>query len=218
MSTLKRSERNSIIEDYRNGVLNPNYEVIQTKTKGRYTVRRRKVPLTEEQLEQLSNQGANDEPEVVMPSFNQITAPINTPVKRSKKENALFDLQNQFNTQMLYRLNDLTNKVIKLKAWKKKMKQEMYEDDEESGSPAALPHTALQQIDKQSEATNVVSQIDEQSELPPSSHVQQIDEPDPQAYLGQIPQQYIEEEPVDTMPPQYMYGARSGIDYSKFGF
>ena len=109
----------------------------------------------------------------------------------------------------------------------------MYEEDEESGSSAALPHASqpsgsshTQQIDEQSEATNVVSQMPE---------------PDPQAYLGQIPQQYIEQSEatnvvslgqipqqyiedndaqnyVDTMPPQYMYGARGGIDYSKFGF
>ena len=128
MSTLKRSERNSIIEDYRNGVLNPNYEVIQTKTKGRYTVRKRKIPLTDEQLEQL-NQVANDD---VQQSVQQsVQQPVNGVKPRSKKENALFDLQNQLNTQMLYRLNELTNKVIKLKAWKKKMKHEMYEEDEQ---------------------------------------------------------------------------------------
>ena len=72
MSTLKRSERNSIIEDYRNGVLNPNYEVIQTKTKGRYTVRKRKIPLTDEQLEQL-NQVANDDvQQSVQKTFNNL--------------------------------------------------------------------------------------------------------------------------------------------------
>ena len=177
MSTLKRSERNSIIEDYRNGVLNPNYEVIQTKTKGRYTVRKRKIPLTDEELEQL-NQVANDD---VQQSVQQ---QINGVKPRSKKENALFDLQNQLNTQMLYRLNELTNKVIKLKAWKKKMKHEIYEEDEQETI------TAPEQ------------------------------EPDPQSYLNQIPQQYSEqeEEPVDMMPTQCMYGARNGIDYSKFGF
>ena len=48
---LKRSERNGIIEDFRNGIINPEYEVKATKTKGRYTVRKRKVPLTDEQME-----------------------------------------------------------------------------------------------------------------------------------------------------------------------
>ena len=61
MSTLKRSERNCIIEDYRNGIIHPNYEVIQTKTKGRYTVRKRKVPLTEEQLATLSSNSADND-------------------------------------------------------------------------------------------------------------------------------------------------------------
>ena len=161
MSTLKRSERNSIIEDYRNGVLNPNYEVIQTKTKGRYTVRKRKIPLTDEQLEQL-NQVSNDD---VQQSVQQ---QINGVKPRSKKENALFDLQNQLNTQMLYRLNELTNKVIKLKAWKKKMKHEIYEEDEQESitTPEQEPITPPEQ------------------------------EPDPQSYLNQIPQQYIEEEPI----------------------
>ena len=60
-STLKRSERNCIIEDFRNGIINPNYEVIQTKTKGRYTVRKRKVPLTEEQLAALNEPEDDDE-------------------------------------------------------------------------------------------------------------------------------------------------------------
>ena len=83
---------------------------------------------------------------------------------------------------MLYRLNELTNKVIKLKAWKKKMKHEMYEEDEQ-------------------ESITTPEQ-----------------EPDPQSYLNQIPQQYIEDEPVDMMPTQCMYSARNGIDYSKFGF
>ena len=53
--SIKVSLRNSIIEDYRNGIINPDYEVVKTKTKGRYTVRRRKVPLTEEEINELQN-------------------------------------------------------------------------------------------------------------------------------------------------------------------
>ena len=62
---LKRSERNSIIEDFRNGIINPEYEVKATKTKGRYTVRKRKVPLTDEQMEQLDGgEEQEDQPKV----------------------------------------------------------------------------------------------------------------------------------------------------------
>ena len=185
MSTLKRSERNSIIEDYRNGVLNPNYEVIQTKTKGRYTVRKRKIPLTDEQLEQL-NQVSNDDVQ------HSVQQQINGVKPRSKKENALFDLQNQLNTQMLYRLNELTNKVIKLKAWKKKMKHEIYEEDEQES----------------------ITTPEQESITTPEQ------EPDPQSYLNQIPQQYITSEASTTYIEEepVVCGARNGIDYSKFGF
>ena len=212
MSTLKRSERNSIIEDYRNGVLNPNYEVIQTKTKGRYTVRKRKVPLTDEQLEQLSTiddivppQGVGHDDSSIVQHTQQPIKPNS--VKRSKKENSLFDLQNQLNTQMLYRLNELTNKVIKLKAWKKKMKQDLsYEEDDN------MPENSVSHV-SESEAVSAPEQD-------VNSH----------QYLEQIPQQYIEQSEAaltgsgnaymdePTYEPTYMYGARGGIDYSKFGF
>ena len=217
MSTLKRSERNSIIEDYRNGVLNPNYEVIQTKTKGRYTLRKRKVPLTDEQLEQLSAIDDNDDSSIVQ----HTQQPIKPPVKRSKKENSLFDLQNQLNTQMLYRLNELTNKVIKLKAWKKKMKQDLsYEEDDN------MPENSVSQV-PESEAVSAPEQ--------PESVSQQPKQPESvsHAYLEQIPQEYIEQQYISeplgeptyleqqqqqSYEPTYMYGARGGIDYSKFGF
>ena len=214
MSTLKRSERNSIIEDYRNGVLNPNYEVIQTKTKGRYTVRKRKVPLTDEQLEQLNE--VRDEPESMREPTTMPT-PMREPtavgVKRSKKENALFDLQNQLNTQMLYRLNELTNKVIKLKAWKKKVKQDLSYDEDDTEQPIGEPMSEQQEqsIEQQ-----------QQQYTNPEPMGESID--DTRQYLEQIPQQYQEAQQYQevnepTYEQQYsMYSARGGIDYSKFGF
>ena len=157
--SLKRSERNSIIEDFRSGVLHPEYEVTVTKTPGKFMVRKRKIPLTDEQLDDLyeaqayknyptwfaSKAPANrSEPfgsssqrptgeQRYSEADDDTSSPspstfANIKPKRSKKENALFDLQNQLNTQMLHRINELTNKVVKLKAWKKKVKQELYED------------------------------------------------------------------------------------------
>ena len=47
---LKDSERNALIENYRNGIVDPNYEVIPSKTTtGKYTIRRRKVSLPVEE-------------------------------------------------------------------------------------------------------------------------------------------------------------------------
>ena len=51
MSTrLPASKRNAIIADFTNGVNDPDYEVIPSKTiKGKYTVRKRKAEETPEQ-------------------------------------------------------------------------------------------------------------------------------------------------------------------------
>jgi hypothetical protein len=46
MSRLPDSQRNGLIEDFRNGIIDPNFEVIPNpKVNGKYTVRRRKVAL-----------------------------------------------------------------------------------------------------------------------------------------------------------------------------
>ena len=173
MSTLKQSERNSIIEDFRNGIQNPDYEVIATKTKGKYMVRKRKVPLTEEQIEAPTE------------AWN-----VNTPVKRSKKENALFDLQNQLNTQLLYRLNDLTEKVTKLKAWKKKVKAKHNISDDEDVQDAQEP-------------------VQEPAQEP-------VQEPASTDYHDSIPTEYVNDE--NEAMQTTCYDSRSRIDYSKFGF
>ena len=248
MSTLKRSERNSIIEDYRNGVLNPNYEVIQTKTKGRYTVRKRKVPLTDEQLEQLNDittRQADDDIDHVQsakriePAMSAnagsgealATGMSPSGAKRSKKENALFDLQNQLNTQMLYRLNELTNKVTKLKAWKKKMKTTMYEEeDDDSFAAQQQPIGSDEALANATNATNAMN-ISEAANAVSTNAVSVSVSPNEQdvnshQYLEQIPQQYMDDsfatqsemEEANGMSPTYLYGARGGIDYSKFGF
>lgn len=215
MSTLKRSERNCIIEDFRNGIINPNYEVIQTKTKGRYTVRKRKVPLTEEQIAALDNEDdySMDDTTVtqvtkqrMQPRVQQFVEPM---PKRSKKENALFDLQNQLNQQMLYRLNELTNKVVKLKTWKKKVKQDLY-SEEPIVEPVDINRNEVEQ-------NEVMRPIVEQSEEPSVEPVMQ-----PNEYLNKIPQEYMNEQNVEQYEQyeQYepMYNNRSRIDYSKFGF
>jgi hypothetical protein len=141
--SLKRSEKNSITENFRSGVLHPEYEVTVTKTLCKFMVRKRKISLTDEQLDDLyeaqayknyptwfaskastqrqayasgeplpqvregspercSQMSAEDDDEAPS-SFTRLQSQgsmIPNPIpKRSKKENALFDLQNQLNTQ-----------------------------------------------------------------------------------------------------------------------
>ena len=215
-STLKRSERNCIIEDFRNGIINPNYEVIQTKTKGRYTVRKRKVPLTEEQLAALDNdddiEQGDDEP---MPRTKSTPRKQGTPQRNFnnnitkwneafRPNDQIFDLQNQLNEQMLYRLNELTNKVIKLKTWKKKVKQDLYVDD----------------------TNDDVHDEPSPSVEPSPVQVNEVNEVNDYEYLNKIPQEYIsgnDNDMTSSAPSQYeqLYNTcrrSSKIDYSKFGF
>ena len=220
---LKRSERNSIIEDFRNGIINPEYEVKATKTKGRYTVRKRKVPLTDEQMEQLDGgEEQEDQPKVRAPTKNATITQQLPPVKRSKKENALFELQNQLNSQMLTQITELTNKVAKLKAWKKAVKKEMYEEVEDQPE-------MKQQVEPQVEQ-QVEQQMEPEVQPLTSSEIRQM-EPD---YMSQIPEQYIQltsselrqyDEPQQYVQPEqtfeepaYFPSSRNSIDYSKFGF
>ena len=216
-STLKRSERNCIIEDFRNGIINPNYEVIQTKTKGRYTVRKRKVPLTEEQLAQLTQHDDDgeydDDYDEPTPRTKSTPRKQGTPQRNNsqvidyagfRQDSKYFDLQNQLNEQMLYRLNELTNKVIKLKTWKKKVKQDLYVDD----------------------TNDEVHDEPSPSPSPSPVQVNEVNEVNDYEYLNKIPQEYIsgnDNDMTSSVPSQYepVYntGRRSSkIDYSKFGF
>ena len=209
---LKRSERNSIIEDFRNGIINPEYEVKATKTKGRYTVRKRKVPLTDEQMNELDGgEEQEDQPKVRTVAKNTTITQQLPPLKRSKKENALFELQNQLNSQMLTQITELTNKVAKLKAWKKAVKKEMYEEVEDQPEMRSMTEGLKQQVEPSVEPSV-------------EPEVQQQMEPD---YMSQIPEQYIQqyEEPQQYVQseqtfeePAYYPSSRNSIDYSKFGF
>ena len=70
MSRLPISKRNAIIDDFHNGIQDPDYEVIPSKnTKGRYTVRKRKQETVEDNNHnndevpiQLDKDNANEEP------------------------------------------------------------------------------------------------------------------------------------------------------------
>ena len=227
MSTLKRSERNCIIEDYRNGIINPNYEVIQTKTKGRYTVRKRKVPLTEEQIAALDNGGDEYDDEYdddikERSGAERSDATRSTPQRKTQRKtqprktvapeqyynsSVINDLQNQLNQQMLYRLNELTNKVVKLKTWKKKIKQDLYSEDVEPQVEPVVEPVVEPQVEPSVEQNYVEPQVEQNG----------------YEYLSRIPQEYVDinrneveqQYGNETMLP---YNKRSRIDYSKFGF
>lgn len=224
--SIKVSLRNSIIEDYRNGIINPDYEVVKTKTKGRYTVRKRKVPLTEEEINELQNNNTTEqqtrgynsiersESETAYRSLAEPMPPTSlTMPKVSKKENALFDLQNQLNAQLLYRINELTDKVSKLKTFKKKVKKDFYENDdnnEDTEHESAMESS--QRLFERSES----EAVEQPTTIPQSGY----------EYMANIPNdadKEVAEQPGQPEPQYNTYQPvknykRNKIDYAKFGF
>lgn len=228
--SIKVSLRNSIIEDYRNGIINPDYEVVKTKTKGRYTVRKRKVPLTEEEINELQNntteqqtRGYNSierngrrslersESDNTYRSLAEPMPPTSlTMPKVSKKENALFDLQNQLNAQLLYRINELTDKVSKLKTFKKKVKKDFYENDDNNEDTEHEQAIEAKSHENESEA------VEQPTTIPQSGY----------EYMANIPNdadKEVAEQPGQPEPQYNTYQPvknykRNKIDYAKFGF
>ena len=207
--SIKVSLRNSIIEDYRNGIINPDYEVVKTKTKGRYTVRKRKVPLTEEEINELQNNTPEQQTrgESAYRSLADPMPPTSlTMPKVSKKENALFDLQNQLNAQLLYRINELTDKVSKLKTFKKKVKKDFYENDdnnEDTEHEQAMEATESEAVEQPT--TIPQSGYEYMANIPNDADKEVAEQP------GQPESQYNTYQPVKNYK-------RNKIDYAKFGF
>ena len=229
--SIKVSLRNSIIEDYRNGIINPDYEVVKTKTKGRYTVRKRKVPLTEEEINELQNNTPEQQTrgesvrrslersETAYRSLADPMPPTSLAMpKVSKKENALFDLQNQLNAQLLYRINELTDKVSKLKTFKKKVKKDFYENDDnnEDTENASAMEATEGCLSEAKSHENESEAVEQPTTIPQSGY----------EYMANIPNDADKEVAEQPGQPEPQYNTyiptknykRNKIDYAKFGF
>ena len=82
---------------------------------------------------------------------------------------------------MLSQITELTNKVAKLKAWKKAVKKEMYEDVEDTPQVAQPP--TQPQVEPSMEQPSVEPLMESPVE-PPAAQ---------QDYMSQIPQQYLQQ-------------------------
>jgi N-acetylmuramoyl-L-alanine amidase CwlA len=137
MSKLRVTERNSIIEDYRQGIVNPSFEVIPSKrTKGKYTVRPRTRQLSEAEITTIS--GKNKTPETA-PSEPVIPSKSLKHEINSKLYSNISELQNQLNAQMMMKLNDLNSKMerIKEKKRQKKLAKNLEQESLEDEAPPA---------------------------------------------------------------------------------
>ncbi len=130
MSRLPISKRNALIDDYHNGIENPDYEVIPSKTtKGKYTVRKRKsdMPMSE----------APSEPMEQQPPIKEVPKEVEDDIEVDDMEDGMFnpiaylqEYQLQVNKLLIEQMKALrvSNKYMMKKQNKYKDRQKKIRD------------------------------------------------------------------------------------------
>ena len=129
MSRLPASKRNALIDDFHNGIEDPDYEVIPSKTtKGRYTVRKRKQD-SEHDVENPPNEGAEpmepkEEPNIEEPEVDDQSGGMFNPIAY------LQEYQLQVNKLLIEQMKALrvSNKYMLKKQTKYKDRQKKIRD------------------------------------------------------------------------------------------
>lgn len=124
---LKDSERNALIENYRNGIVDPNYEVIPSKTTtGKYTIRRRKVSLpVEEHTEEPQQEPAEEQEQHVEVAEEQDPYTNDAMFYPGYKlnKNAMFrEMQMQMNRMFIEQMKMMRQQVKYAEKKREKMK------------------------------------------------------------------------------------------------
>jgi hypothetical protein len=104
---LKPVERIRIIEDFKSGRLNADYECVVTKVPNKFIVRPRKAKLTDVQLAKLPDLKSVPVSTLLVEELE--SKPMLKEAKKSEKINS-FDLQVQLNSQMLYNMQEVERK------------------------------------------------------------------------------------------------------------
>lgn len=189
---LPDSKRNELIDNYRNGIIDPNYEVIPSKTTtGRYTIRRRKTalpvpenqPQSQQQPEQPVEQPQEEEPPEEEPEeapYNPYTDDNNYLPQFKMNKNAMFrEMQMAMNRMMIENMKMMRQQVKQVEKKRLKLKE------------------------KNKKISDLLSSIVEQAEREEQEEQQRPAEPEP------APEETHEEheediQTIDTMTaPQY---------------
>jgi hypothetical protein len=118
---LKSTDGTLIIEEFKSGRLNADYECVVTKVPNKFIVRPRTAKLTDDQLAKLPDLKPI---QVSSPPLEELDSkPLLKEAKKSEKVNS-FDLQVQLNSQMLHNMQELEGKY-------KKLKHKIFDEDEE---------------------------------------------------------------------------------------
>ena len=130
MSRLPISKRNALIDDYHNGIENPDYEVIPSKTtKGKYTVRKKKSDM--------SMSEAPSEPMEQQPPIKEVPKEVEDDIEVDDMEDGMFnpiaylqEYQLQVNKLLIKQMKALrvSNKYMMKKQNKYKDRQKKIRD------------------------------------------------------------------------------------------
>ena len=179
---LPASKRNAIIADFTNGVNDPEYEVIPSKTiKGKYTVRKRKVeetpeqPAQEEEPQQEEAPPQEEEEDVVDDQTNSMFNPY-----------AYFqEYQLQVNRLLIEQMKALrqNSKYMMKKQQKYKQRQKTIRNifsEVVNGDDDDAPKEERPPVQEEEEQHEVALQEVAPQELPPITSYYQNDYPQPQ--------------------------------------
>lgn len=128
---LSTSKRNELIADFNEGKIDPDFEVIPSKTvKGKYTIRKRKVSLPADEEPQEENNQVDEEAEEVEVQQEQPQTLDLAPIKHDKMTEYLLDYQMAMNKLMIEQMKALrqNNKYMLYKQKKYKERQNKIHD------------------------------------------------------------------------------------------
>ena len=222
MSTrLSISKRNALIQDYRDGKTNPDYDIIPSKTvKGKFTVRKRKQPLQQpkeeeqeenEEIEPIKTeirQEHNEEEEIEEPEVDDQTNSMFNPLAYFQ------EYQLQVNKLLIEQMKALrqNNKYMMKKQQKYKTRQKQIRDifsgianskDEQEEEPQEEEHH--EEEERKEETQDNYFQNDYQPNIPQQT-TQEIREPEPEPEQPQYKNEYEAE--VDNMINPVQYSSR----------
>lgn len=203
---IKVSEKNSLIEEYRNGIHNKDFRVVPNKNKkGQYFIRKRKAPLTDEEIEEYDQEVVDYDYDNLNENsnINYNPNPNKEKMQKDKKKNkektnltyngidpTVLTLQNLLQQQVLARIDNLEywkNKQ-KLKKQTKKERKRMQKNNESE----IIEEVIVEEEDKNNNEQTYDSMQYENTQM-------------------------IEDNQVNVQEPEY-YTFKNKINYSKFGF
>ena len=169
---LRDSKRNELIANFQEGIQDPEYEVIPNKTtKGKYTIRKRKVPLPSEEPKEQPEGDQKEEPQQVQEEQPEETEqePYNPylddqnylPTYKMKK-NAMFrEMQMQINRMFIENMKMMRSQLKQTE--KKRMKLK-----EKSGKISNMLSAIVEQAEREeAEEDNIEGEVEVQEETEP---------------------------------------------------